>query len=87
MRRKQNLMRMKVYRRATTMSMDVSARMDDGNDFFFLSTYAFVQKQHERETVGVFFCGPPTLGEAIKREASAASAYSSTIFPVFKENF
>jgi len=42
---------------------------------------------HRHTQVGVFYCGPRSLGKTLEKQCTAATAASSTTFSFAKENF
>lgn len=46
-----------------------------------------VQHDHADEKVGVFYCGPKSLGSTLNKHCKAATAASTATFTFAKENF
>ena len=49
------------------------------------SVFDQIQQQHSKATVGVFYCGPPVLGNLLKKLSAAHSG--STRFAFHRESF
>jgi hypothetical protein len=50
-------------------------------------SYFIEQDHHTEEKVGVFYCGPKSLGNMLSKHCKVATASSSTTFTFAKENF